>query len=121
MKNLIVIIVSVILTVAGQLLWKIGANQLGQISITFSNFIPSTVKLFTNLWIVIGCLIFIVSSILWMIALTSANLSYVYPFLGLGYVLIALVSWLFLHESISLLRLSGMVLVCIGVILVARG
>lgn len=121
MKNLIVILVSVVLTVAGQMLWKIGANQVGQISITFDNCLSSTIKLFTNLWVVLGCLIFIVSSILWVVALTSENLSYVYPFLGLGYVLIALVSWLFLKESIGLLRLTGMLLVCIGVILVAKG
>jgi uncharacterized membrane protein len=54
------------------------------------------------------------------VALTNAHLSYVYPFLALGYVLVALFSWLFLHEPISMLRLSGMILVCAGVMLVAK-
>jgi drug/metabolite transporter (DMT)-like permease len=120
MKNIIVILISVILTVAGQLLWKIGANQAGQVNILPGNFVQETLRLFTNIWVVAGCLIFIISSILWVVALTNAHLSYVYPFLALGYVLVALFSWLFLHEPISMLRLSGMILVCAGVMLVAK-
>jgi len=120
MKTIYVILISVVLTVAGQLLWKIGAKEVGEISITLNNFVPSTIKLFTNLWVVAGCLIFIVSSILWVVALTSAPLSFVFPFLSLGYVLIYFVSWLVLKEQISDIRIVGMVVICIGVILIAK-
>lgn len=120
MRPILILLVSVLLTVIGQIFWKIGANQVGQITISISNFIPSTIKLFTNIWVIFGCAVFIVSSILWVAALTKLDLSFAFPFLSLGYVLIFLVSYLIFHEQISTLRLAGMILICIGVIFVAK-
>jgi len=120
MRQVPLLLISVILTVLGQIFWKIGANQVGQIAISVSNFIPSTIKLFTNIWIILGCIILIVSSILWVVALTISDLSFAFPFLSLGYVLIFIVSWLLFHEQISILRLTGMILISLGIILVAK-
>jgi drug/metabolite transporter (DMT)-like permease len=40
--------------------------------------------------------------------------------LSLGYVLVVLLSWLFLNESVTPLRLVGVAIICLGVFIVSR-
>jgi drug/metabolite transporter (DMT)-like permease len=44
----------------------------------------------------------------------------VYPFLALNMVLVALVSAFFLGETIPMLRWAGILVICAGILLVAR-
>ena len=67
----------------------------------------------------------IVLLILWMMSrmalLSWADLSYVLPVTSIGYVLVALVGWLFLAERIPAKRWAGIVLIVAGVALVSLG
>ena len=60
-----------------------------------------------------------VATLLWITALSRAALSYVYPMLGLGYVLVVIVSAMLLHEAIPIQRWIGVLLVALGFIVVA--
>jgi multidrug transporter EmrE-like cation transporter len=54
-------------------------------------------------------------------ALVRMNLSVAYPInTSIGYILVILVSWLFLKESLSIVQLSGIGLIIAGVWMVAR-
>jgi uncharacterized membrane protein len=63
--------------------------------------------------------------ILWlfshMVLLSWADLSYVLPVTSIGYVLVTLAGRLFLHESVSVMRWCGVILIVTGVMLVGRG
>jgi multidrug transporter EmrE-like cation transporter len=52
--------------------------------------------------------------------LTRLDLSLAYPFLALNFVLIAIVSRLFLGETIPGLRWAGIAVICSGILLIAR-
>ena len=75
---------------------------------------------FLNPWVMLGVSLLI----LWMLArmtlLSWADLTYVLPVTGLGYVLTALMGRVFLGEHVSLGRWAGIALIIGGVILVGN-
>jgi len=60
-----------------------------------------------------------VATLLWITVLSRSALSYAYPLLGLGYVLVVLVSAGVLHEPVSVQRWVGVLLVALGFVVVA--
>ena len=58
---------------------------------------------------------------LWLFALSRANLSFAYPFAALGYVIIVVASILFLDEHVPPLAWAGVAFIVVGILLVAQG
>lgn len=106
--------------VAGQLLLKIGMSQMGALEISMAT-VPSIAwRMATSPWVMGGLVIYVSGIFFWLLALNRVDLSYAYPFASLSYVLIFLSSWLLLGEQITLPRVMGMLVICLGVVLVAR-
>lgn len=108
---------AVCLGVMGQFLMKSGMNQVGAID-RFG--LGVLVRMFSNPWVLLGFASYGVSSIAYLMALSRLDLSVAYPMIGVGYVLVVLVSWLVLHESVSALRWLGVLLIFAGVWLIGR-
>lgn len=113
---LIYILCSVFLGVAGQILFKLGAKQL----FAGNNMVANILGIFTNVPVMSGLFLYAVSTLLWIKILSKSELSYVYPMLSLGYILIMVFSFLIFHEHISMTRILGTVLIVAGVVMVAR-
>ena len=77
-------------------------------------------RLLGNGWLVAGVGLHATALVLWTLGLKRAELSYAYPFIALGFVLVALLSWSVFHESLSPTRLVGLALIVTGVLIVAR-
>ncbi|MBC2425350.1 SMR family transporter, partial [Clostridium beijerinckii] len=60
------------------------------------------------------------SFLLWIKVLSKVELSYAYPMVSLGYVLVMLFSYFIFKENITPLRILGIAFIILGVILVAR-
>ena len=60
-------------------------------------------------------------TILWLGVLSRVDLSQAYPFVGLGFILTALIGYFVFHDNFSAMRILGTLLVITGVYLVARG
>jgi len=114
MKTALISLASVFLLALGQVLWKIGTNQVGM-ELSLDNFFPALFKLLTNIWFLVGSVVSLSSSILWIVALTTAPLNEVFPYFALSYVFVFVLSWLMLHEQINLLKIIGMAVICFGV------
>jgi uncharacterized membrane protein len=113
--------ICIIMGAVGQILMKNGMSQIGQIGGWGGLFNLSTfVSIFTNIYVVGGLVLYAVSSFLWIGALSTSNVSFIYPLLSLAYVLTAILGFIFLKENISLLRWLGILVVCAGVFLVSR-
>ncbi len=67
-----------------------------------------------------GLVLFAISAVAWLFALSKASLSFAYPFAALGYVLIVAFSAFVLHESVPVLRWVGVVFIVIGIVFVAQ-
>ena len=95
----------------GQLFLKLGADQLEFYFIS----------LITNLSLIIGCVLYGIGAIIMMLALKYGDLSTIYPFFGLSFVWVALLSLIFLGESLALLQWFGIFIIIIGVSFVGWG
>ena len=67
-----------------------------------------------------GMICYALSVCVWIAALTRAPVSTAYPMLSLGYVVVALVAWMTLGESLNASKVIGIALICAGVVLVSR-
>lgn len=111
LKNFLQIIIYVLLSSFGLVLLKIGSNKSFGISIHNGNFM-----LKFNYIILIGMGMYVLSFITSLIAMKGINLNVFYPIsAGLVYILIGLLSFLLLHEKISLRQIVGMVIILVGV------
>ncbi len=72
----------------------------------------------TSAWVLVGLLVFAVSAVAWLAALSRVPLSVAYPFNALGYLGILTASVLVLHERANLLTWMGSLLVVSGLIIV---
>ena len=120
-RSLILILISVLLLALGQMLWKVGTNQAGAIDFMGGNLIPTTLKTITNLWFIFGCVCLLTSSVVWAVALNSVDLSLAFPFQSLAFVLIFILSAIFFKEPMTTLKIIGTILICAGVVVVAKG
>lgn len=111
--------VSTSFVVVGQLFLKKGMTKVGKVHLRLNNtLLPTLVKMFTNPFVILGVLFFGGSTLLWMIILSNLDLSYVYPIVSIGYVMVALTSKIFLKENISLTRWMSIAIICTGVFFV---
>jgi len=72
-------------------------------------------------WVSLGVVLLIVWTLSRMALLSWADLSYVVPVTSVGYVLVAIVGRVLLHEQISNRRWAGIALIMAGVALVGSG
>jgi multidrug transporter EmrE-like cation transporter len=72
----------------------------------------------TTPWVLFGLLVFAVSAVAWLAALSRVPLSVAYPFNAIGYLGILTASVLVLHERATVLTWAGTVLVVTGLIIV---
>lgn len=104
---------------AGQILMKMGISQLNSIDNIKALFnIVTLARIFTNPYIIAGLLSYGVSAILWLGAMSTLNVSFMYPLLSLAYVLTAAAAWIFLKESVTVMHWIGIVLIVSGCVLI---
>jgi drug/metabolite transporter (DMT)-like permease len=72
----------------------------------------------TTPWVLLGLVIFAVSAIAWLGALSRVPLNVAYPFNALGYIVILAASVVVLHERANLLTWAGSLLVVAGLVIV---
>jgi drug/metabolite transporter (DMT)-like permease len=116
------ILVSVTLAAVAQVTLKAGMNHVtdangGQLALNGD----SLKQIATQVLVWVGLAIFAVSAVLWLFALSRANLSFAYPFAALGYVIIVIASILFLDEHVQPLTWVGVALIVAGILVVAQG
>ncbi len=115
LRSMSKILVAVSLGVIGQLGMKQGMNQVG-----FIDHLDGKVLLgMLNPWVIIGLSAYGLAMLIWLAVLAEADLSFAYPMLSLGYILIAFFSWLLFDDHITLIRWVGIITICFGVYLVS--
>ena len=117
--NVIFILISIILGVIGQLVIKHGTTAVG--AFDFSDAINFLKAAFTNfyIWAGLGC--YVLSSITWIITLSRVELSYAYPMVSIGYVLVLFFSSWFFGEKVLPIHYAGVALIIAGVVLITKG
>jgi len=117
MNVVVIIVIGVIFAALGQVSWKLGMNQAGQLA-TLDPATLSTVLM--NPYVLLGFVMYGLSTIFWLIALSKKDLSFVYPFISLTYIFVLILSSLLLKESIGVNKIIGTLIITIGLIIIAR-
>jgi multidrug transporter EmrE-like cation transporter len=82
--------------------------------------LASFIELVLRPGIIGGLACYALSVVVWVTVLSRAEVSFAYPFLGLGFVLVTFASAVLLGEAISAQRLAGTALIALGVAVLAR-
>ncbi len=117
MNAIIIIIIGVVFAAIGQVSWKLGMNQAGQISAMNLAYISSVLL---NPYVLLGFMMYGLSTVFWLIALSKKDLSFVYPFISLTYILVLALSSIVLKESIGINKIAGTLAIIVGLIIISR-
>jgi multidrug transporter EmrE-like cation transporter len=109
----LLILLDIVLVVLGQFFMKFGMNKVGNFGeMPFAEFLT---KSLSSYLVLIGIVLYAVSAIVWLAVLSKVDLSFAYPMLSFGYILILLISYFLLGENITVLRILGVALIMIGI------
>ena len=116
----LLILTGVLLNATAQLLLKAGTNSVGTFSFSASNLLPVGLKLATEPHILGGLTCYVISVVVWIMALSRVDVSIAYPMISIGYVVTALAAWWLFGEALTVERMVGIGVIIIGVFLVTR-
>lgn len=120
-KIFLLIIGSVTLSALAQILLKMGMSSVSvQHSTSFENWLATLGVAAVNLQVVAGLALYALGAVVWLLVLAKVDVSFAYPFVGLGFILTMLLGWWWLNEPVGLARLIGTLMVASGVFLVSR-
>jgi multidrug transporter EmrE-like cation transporter len=118
MQALPLILASVLLSSAAQIMLKLGVRgasaAVDGASMTF------LVSAGLNPYVICGVSMHVAALVLWLFALRHVDVSYAYPFIALGFILVLLMSTLWLNESLNAWRIAGVLLISTGILVVSR-
>lgn len=112
------LVISISLAIAGQLLMKQGMMIFGRFPVT--QLIANLLPMFFQPYVFLGFCCFCISSVFWLVVLSRIDLSFAYPMVSIAYVVVAIFSYFIFKENISLLRWIGIITICAGVFLISR-
>lgn len=120
--DLSLILASVALSSGAQFALKVGASAPQvRTAISGGGSITDRILAFaTTPMLVLGLTVYAISAFTWILVLSKLDLSFAYPFVGLGFILTFAIGTMVLGESFSAARLAGTLLIACGAVLVAR-
>ena len=119
-KTLVMVLAMVVCANAGDLLLKRGMTEIGAVGISASALSRAFWMTVTSGTIWLGIIFLIGFMVSYMTVLSWADYRYVMPAGAFGYAILTLLAVIFLHESVSPKRWVGVVLICVGVLLVGQ-
>jgi len=119
-KTLVMVCLMVLCANAGDLLLKRAMLEIGAVQLTEPGLAHAFRLTVTNGTLWIGIFFLCGFMLSYMTVLSWADYSYVMPAGAFGYALLTFFAMIFLHESVSARRWVGVVLICLGMLLVGQ-
>lgn len=119
MSTWMLILIATLMGIFSQTMLKYGMNRLGPVSLKGANLPMAVWNIVRSPLVIGGLLIYGFGTFFWLVTLSRIDLSLAYPFAALSHVLLFLIGWLVLREKVSLTRAGGVLLICLGMLLVA--
>jgi uncharacterized membrane protein len=117
-KTFAMILIMVACANAGDLMLKRGMTQIGAVPLSLAGLEHAFLLTVTSATIWIAILFLIGFTASYMMLMSWADYSYVMPAGAFGYALLTLLAVVLLHESVSPRRWIGVILICVGVLVV---
>ena len=117
MDALIIILAGIAFASLGQISWKWGMNIEGAVT---KLDLDTLMSMIMNPYVVLGLAMYGLSTLCWLIALSRKDLSYVYPFTILTFIIVLLTSKFLFNEELPVLRIIGTLIVIFGILVIVR-
>jgi multidrug transporter EmrE-like cation transporter len=121
MKLLALILLSVTLSGAGQILLRGGLKSVPTVAVSDLLSIAGWSALLSAWQVSLGLLLWVLATALWLLVLNRAELSYAYCLGSLNYIAVPLAGRYLFQEGLNGTRVWGMVLIFCGVLLTIYG
>ncbi|MBB6638147.1 EamA family transporter [Cohnella thailandensis] len=112
--NAVYLLLNIILLVSGQILFKLGLEKMGGVSLS------NAWSALLNIHIIIGLILYALATLVWFVVLSRMPLSTAYPIQSLAYVLGIIVALVMFNEPVSLMKWVGAGVIIIGVVLISK-
>src|SRR5690348_4792469 len=119
-KTLVMVLAMILCANIGDLFLKRGMMQIGAVQLSLHALTHAFFLTVTNVTIWLGILFLLGFMVSYMTVLSWADYSYVMPAGAFGYALLTFCAVVFLHESVSIRRWVGVLIICVGVMLVGQ-
>jgi multidrug transporter EmrE-like cation transporter len=106
---------TIALTVYGQIVIKWQVSQRGDLPATLQGKVAFFVSLLLDPWVLSALLGAFVAALSWMAAISQLELSRAYPFVGLSFVLVLVLSAICFGETLTPAKIAGVLLVIAGI------
>lgn len=120
MSTIMLILIATALGVIGQMMLKQGMGAMGPLALSLDTAPGIVWRIVTSPMVIGGLLVYGIGTFFWLITLSRIELSVAYPFVSLNHIIIFLLAWLVLHEQVNPLRAAGVLVICAGMLMVAR-
>lgn len=118
---LLLILTSVLMSAAAQIVLKAGMSAPGVVqALGQGNRWAAAGAIGLNPWVLVGLAIYFASALIWLLVLARAEVSLAYPFVGLGFVVTMVLAWLIHGDQLSVMRVTGTLMIALGAIMVGR-
>jgi len=114
----LIVFSSVFLSSIAQLSFKHGVSHVDLEQ--YSSMLYKAWFLFTSPFVILGLALYGVGTVLWLFALKQLDLSLAYPFVGMSFLFVLILSVTFLHEPFSVNRLVGTLVIVLGIIILSK-
>ena len=104
-NQIMLILLTVVLLSVGQVLFKLAAMDMKNIDI-FSLFQTK---------LIIALCVYVIATVLWISVLRYTPLVLAYPFFGLAFLIVPVLSWYWMNEPINLSTIVGGAIILIGI------
>jgi multidrug transporter EmrE-like cation transporter len=119
-NNIIIILLSIVMSSTAHVLLKKGMMTHASNGISSDGVFSLVWVVVTNVWVMGGMFLHVSALVIWLLALSKVDISFAYPFLALGYVLVSAMAWLWLGEELSQMRIIGLAVIVIGIFILAK-
>jgi drug/metabolite transporter (DMT)-like permease len=120
MVNL-VILLSILCSSVAQIFLKKGMNICDcDFSFAANNLLPLISGLVLNPFVVGGVLLHVLALLTWLYVLKHVDVSYAYPFISVGFVIVLGLGYLLFDEQINIYRISGVGAIMLGIFLISK-
>ena len=114
-RSLLLTLACVVLIAVGQLLFKSAAGQW-----RIDGWSWATLRGFLSPVMLIALVIYAAATLLWVFVLRTVPLSSAYAVFSLAFLIVPVLAWIFLGETLSLNTLIGGAIIVVGVIIAVR-
>ena len=109
------VLAGVLLNAVAQLLLKSASSTVGQMSLDWQQLTAAAPRLLTHAGLWSGLTCYALSVLVWIVVLSRAEVSVVYPLLSIGYIVNAIAAAMLFGEALTATKVLGIAIIITGV------